>query len=569
MKLIPKHTSGSPIKALKLSPKDVRNLNKATSVEGYGDKVITDEYGNFIPASEIYKYGIVNSSGNMEGFIPEILVSPKYSITKEDLKPKLYSGNIANHPDAKYMSNAYLDAQIQKAKNTEEADKKAGEVNPLTMLNLALAGMSNYMSPTQVVRLGYDVVTGKGKDYLKGKFFEGNNGIVSDSFAKEHPLWSMTINGIGDVAIPLAPFAIKNIPKGYKMAKTKFNNYINKLRNPNGYFDYDTGLFKDPKSGLMFDPKTSLFSRYKDWFFPDELLHRVDPNTKKAVDFIKPIVRKPLGKITLKGPSYSKNGRTYTLQPTQNWAYIQHQRFSNGAYDRLSNMVREEADAIFHKRPYTTDNGKRLGNLNDIKGYLDDAVSGDVTRNVIVGKSYRDINNAGAAIDKTFYKQGVDRLMEYSPSTRAHEFAHMAYTPTEPIPTEAYNPTEPNSKYLFIDYNGNESSARLSQLKNAAGLTSDEPITPELFEYFRNNYDRLYGEPYIVTKNLSNFDKLPDVVQIKIPDLIFNENNNMTEWFNSIPPEKVKAFLDWGNKQSLALTGAIAGGAGISTQNNE
>lgn len=85
MKLIPKHTSGSPIKALKLSPKDVRNLNKATSVEGYGDKVITDEYGNFIPASEIYKYGIVNSSGNMEGFIPEILVSPKYSITKEHL----------------------------------------------------------------------------------------------------------------------------------------------------------------------------------------------------------------------------------------------------------------------------------------------------------------------------------------------------------------------------------------------------------------------------------------------------------------------------------------------------
>ena len=100
MKLIPKHTSGSPIKALKLSRKNVRNLNKATSVEGYGDKVITDEYGNFIPASEIYKYGIVNSSGNMEGFIPEILVSPKYSITKEDLKPKLYSGNIANHPDA-------------------------------------------------------------------------------------------------------------------------------------------------------------------------------------------------------------------------------------------------------------------------------------------------------------------------------------------------------------------------------------------------------------------------------------------------------------------------------------
>ena len=80
--------------------------------------------------------------------------------------------------------------------------------------------------------------------------------------------------------------------------------------------------------------------------------------------------------------------------------------------------------------------------------------------------------------------------------------------------------------------------------KNAAGLTSDEPITPELFEYFRNNYDRLYGNTYSVTKNLPNFDKLPDNVQIKIPDLIFNANNLMTEWFNSITPETVKAFID-------------------------
>lgn len=31
----------------------------------------------------------------------------------------------------------------------------------------------------------------------------------------------------------------------------------------------------------------------------------------------------------------------------------------------------------------------------------------------------------------------------------------------------------------------------------------------------------------------------------------------------------LKRFLNWLNKQSLALTGAIAGGAGIATQNNE
>lgn len=124
MKLIPKHTSGSPIKALKLSPKDVRNLNKATSVEGYGDKVITDEYGNFIPASEIYKYGIVNSSGNMEGFIPEILESPKYSITKEGLKPKLYSGNIANHPDANNSMTDWFKVISYLTPNNVESNSK-------------------------------------------------------------------------------------------------------------------------------------------------------------------------------------------------------------------------------------------------------------------------------------------------------------------------------------------------------------------------------------------------------------------------------------------------------------
>ena len=341
MKLIPKHTSGSPIKALKLSRKDVRNLDKATSVEGYGDKVITDEYGNFIPASEIYKYGIVNSSGNMEGFIPEILVSPKYSITKEDLKPKLYSGNIANHPDAKYMSNAYLDAQIQKAKNTEEADKKAGEVNPLTMLNLASAGMSNYMSPTQVVRLGYDVVTGKGKDYLKGKFFEGNNGIVSDSFAKEHPLWSMTINGIGDVAIPLAPFAIKNIPKGYKMVKTKFNNYklakqMNKaLESPNLSFDFRSNRLE--RFSNMGSSNNS----------GNEILKNIINTDPKDLSQWRELTHKPLKTVTLKGPSFGPNGRTFKIWHPENWEWIQHQRADFGARERLEKQAEESIEKNF------------------------------------------------------------------------------------------------------------------------------------------------------------------------------------------------------------------------------
>lgn len=574
MKPIPKHTSGSPIKALKLSPKDVRNLNKATSVEGYGDKVITDEYGNFIPASEIYKYGIVNSSGNMEGFIPEILVSPKYSITKEDLKPKLYSGNIANHPDAKYMSNAYLDAQIQKAKNTEEADKKAGEVNPLTMLNLASAGMSNYMSPTQVVRLGYDVVTGKGKDYLKGKFFEGNNGIVSDSFAKEHPLWSMTINGIGDVAIPLAPFAIKNIPKGYKMAKTKFNNYklakqMNKaLESPNLSFDFRNNRLE--RFSNMGSSNNS----------GNEILKNIINTDPKDLSQWRELTHKPLKTVTLKGPSFGPNGRTFKIWHPENWEWIQHQRADFGARERLEKQAEESIKKNFgpYKRPllesltkirnaYISHNiptkvvDDWYNNNLEARTLLLDLDKTGYSRKVLPTSNTiiidPDYNYNAAHNMKGYFIHGNDEQMLFEPHTRAHEVSHAEYNPTKPIPKDIIDNMDivnnttsegylSNKKfnYLFTNYNGGESAARMTQLKNAFGLTSDEPLTMEMLDYMIENY----------------VDLFPDA------------DNSMQKWFKGISyltPENKKKFLEWLNKHSLGIGGAVAGGAAVGQTTNQ
>lgn len=224
---------GGLIKALKIPANKVKNIDKATSVEGYGDKVITDEYGNFIPASEIYKHGIVNSSGNMEGFIPEVFVTPKYSITKDDLKPKLYSGSIQNHPDASYMSNAYLDGQIKKAENVAEANRKAGEVNPLFMLNLAGAGVPNWMSPTQLGRGVYDIANGQWDDYVKGKFLTGNAGVVTDNFQKEHPYWSLAANLATDAVVPGLHLGIKKLgPYNYTPIKSYIKAYKNIRNNP-------------------------------------------------------------------------------------------------------------------------------------------------------------------------------------------------------------------------------------------------------------------------------------------------------------------------------------------------
>jgi hypothetical protein len=57
-------------------------------------------------------------------------------------------------------------------------------------------GFFNRLSPTQNARLVWDAATGKNPT----SWF-GNNGIVSDKFAEEHPYLAMTANLVGDVAL--------------------------------------------------------------------------------------------------------------------------------------------------------------------------------------------------------------------------------------------------------------------------------------------------------------------------------------------------------------------------------
>jgi hypothetical protein len=66
------------------------------------------------------------------------------------------------------------------------------------------AGGFNNLSPTQWARRAYDAV-----DLMKGNmsqkqyinsWINGNNGVVTDKFAEEHPYWSAGINMAGDAA---------------------------------------------------------------------------------------------------------------------------------------------------------------------------------------------------------------------------------------------------------------------------------------------------------------------------------------------------------------------------------
>ena len=137
------------------------------------------------------------------------------------------------------------------------------------------------------------------------------------------------------------------------------------------------------------------------------------------------------------------------------------------------------------------------------------------------------------------------------PYTRAHENSHAEYSPTEPIPTDiiddisnqGYLP-EDIRDYLFSDPNGTESSARMSQLKNAFGLTSDEPLTMEMLDYMIKNYVDLF------------------------PDF----NNYMEEWLYSISrlaPKNKRKLLEWLNTHSLGIGGTVVGGAAIGQTTNQ
>lgn len=357
----------------------------------------------------------------------------------------------------------------------------------------------------------------------------------------------MTINGIGDVAIPLAPFAIKNIPKGYRMAKTKFNNYklakqMNKaLESPNLSFDFRIN-------------RPERFSMYSSNNFGKEIIQNIIDTNPKNLSQWRELTHKPLKTVTLKGPSFGPNGRTFKIWHPENWEWIQNQKADFGARERLGKQVEESI-----KKNLSTEEQKTLNELTHIRDLItrldltEKQIKEIYSDNPKFSKLLKKLRQIGYnkkilppvkkvfKVDNKFnnsaynsggyFKHGDDELILFKPNTRAHEVAHSEYIPTLPVDPSITNNIKyvnaleqdslPNGifEYLFEKGNGTDSSVRASQLKNAFGLTSDEPLTPEMFDYMLNNYLKLF----------------PDA------------DNNMKEWFRSISyltPENKKNFLE-------------------------
>lgn len=88
----------------------------------------------------------------------------------------------------------------------KQVDEKVRQTTPSTgqLFNIATVGGLNNLSPTQWMRRVYDtgqLIQGYMplNEYMNKLYF-GNNGIVSDEYARKHPYRAMATNLVGDIA---------------------------------------------------------------------------------------------------------------------------------------------------------------------------------------------------------------------------------------------------------------------------------------------------------------------------------------------------------------------------------
>lgn len=221
--------------------------------------------------------------------------------------------------------------------------------------------------------------------------------------------------------------------------------------------------------------------------------------------------------------SYGINPTFHTTpnDPNVNTFRLMKERLHNGGFDRLDQ----------HGSHKFTDEAKKHI-LNSKPELVDSKILGNEPGGSVYRKGYF-VNRD--ELDKRTTYQVLD--------IGSHELAHYIYRPNykESLRLAGSVPQKFNDKNMaayFTKNGATEQSARGTQLKNYFGFNRGEQnITPEMWEYAKKNYVKDTGV-----------------------------DNNMTEWFNSVPDEYVPQFLDWLNDNAPMLVVPMTVGIGL---NNE
>ena len=171
--------------------------------------------------------------------------------TVDDIRAGKYTGGaipayisngklIAGQPESGLPSETITDNQeAYRVYKKAVGDYYNTEYSPEHIADAVTSGVFHRLSPTQNARLLYDMATGG--DWRSSMIY-GNNGVVSDQFAAEHPYWTTAINFAGDAAA----FNVGNISKMFNPTRLIANGRASytgstPIVGPNGVYELPRG----------------------------------------------------------------------------------------------------------------------------------------------------------------------------------------------------------------------------------------------------------------------------------------------------------------------------------------
>lgn len=189
--------------------------------------------------------------------VPQVKINGKWQNLTSDGQGNLSAGNkqfkVKTKPQKAYGNDVELIVTPQKNKIVADKDRNKVETSyssayhpedVLEGFNVLTFGGMNNLSPTQWARRAYDLKNVLNGDMSFGKYaynwVNGNNGIVSDNFAKENPGWATAINTAADITtlgVGNNFGRIKNTlqtlskPKIYNSSNYNINQIVQQLSN--------------------------------------------------------------------------------------------------------------------------------------------------------------------------------------------------------------------------------------------------------------------------------------------------------------------------------------------------
>lgn len=110
------------------------------------------------------------------------------------------TGNIATDENGRrFYGNTPEEAQQKYEAWKQQKLQEQGAWSTIDMINAMTGGIFNQLSPTQLGRNAYNIATGN-PDFAR-QFVYGNNGVIPDEWAAEHPALAAVINAGADIGV--------------------------------------------------------------------------------------------------------------------------------------------------------------------------------------------------------------------------------------------------------------------------------------------------------------------------------------------------------------------------------